>query len=246
MKSVSWLPIHAGTGADNMARDEMMLHRATEGQASFRVYSWAETTISLGYFQPEAERLSDPKLARCSWVRRATGGGAIVHDPATELTYSFALPPGEEWQRRGESLICQMHYLIRDLLARFGVQSRAVVCGEEVKRGPFLCFQHHTAGDLVLAGEKIAGSAQRKSHGAILQHGSILLRQSPTAPALPGIQELTGVTVSPLLLAARLAEAIPERFGWDLQGTSWSNFGGEPVRQEALARYSCSTWNSKR
>ncbi len=42
-------------------------------------------------------------------------------------------------------------------------------------------------------GEAICGSAQRRvAAGAVLQHGSLLLAQSPFAPELPGILELTG------------------------------------------------------
>jgi lipoate-protein ligase A len=36
------------------------------------------------------------------------------------------------------------------------------------------------------------GSAQRRRHGAVLQHGSLLLARSDAAPELPGIAELTG------------------------------------------------------
>jgi lipoate-protein ligase A len=45
---------------------------------------------------------------------------------------------------------------------------------------------------VVCEGAKIAGSAQRRRRGAVLQHGSILLARSPAAPELPGIVELAG------------------------------------------------------
>jgi lipoate-protein ligase A len=68
------------------------------------------------------------------------------------------------------------------------------VCGTE----PFLCFQRRTAGDVVVGDVKIAGSAQRRRRGAVLQHGSVLLRRSPAAPELPGIEEVTRQAISPL------------------------------------------------
>jgi lipoate-protein ligase A len=92
----------------------------------------------------------------------------------------------------------------------------------------------------VLGSWKIAGSAQRRRRGAVLQHGSILLGRSPKAPELPGIQELSdqAITASGLIeawsprLAARLGtilqrgelgerqtrrarELVAERFGAD-------------------------------
>ena len=39
---------------------------------------------------------------------------------------------------------------------------------------------------------KILGSAQRRSRGALLQHGSLLLETSPAAPELPGLSDLAG------------------------------------------------------
>jgi lipoate-protein ligase A len=56
---------------------------------------------------------------------------------------------------------------------------------------PFLCFSRGDARDIVLQGHKIVGSAQRRRKGAVLQHGSILLRASPFAPHLPGIADLS-------------------------------------------------------
>jgi len=55
---------------------------------------------------------------------------------------------------------------------------------------PFLCFQRHHVGDVLLGEAKVAGSAQRRIQGAILQHGSVLLKRSDYAPVLPGIVDL--------------------------------------------------------
>src|SRR3954464_5256758 len=78
-------------GAWNMALDEALLHRAeTDGMATLRFYGWREPTLSLGYFQQHADRALHPASENCTLIRRASGGGAILHD--RELTYSIALP----------------------------------------------------------------------------------------------------------------------------------------------------------
>lgn len=74
---------------------------------------------------------------------------------------------------------------------------------------PFLCFQRCDPHDLVLGGQKVLGSAQRRRKGAILQHGSLLLRGSPHAPHLLGLTDLMGLDKCPVL-AADLAAAIFE------------------------------------
>jgi lipoate-protein ligase A len=87
-------------------------------------------------------------------------------------------------------------------------------------QSPFFCFQRRTPGDVLLLGHKIAGSAQRRRRGAVLQHGSLLLRRSPAAPELPGLEDITGRAIP--------AEAIMtpwlRRLGHIL-GVSWAEGG---------------------
>jgi lipoyl(octanoyl) transferase len=283
MSDIRLLPFASASGAMNMARDEALLHSAADrGIATLRFYTWDEPTLSLGYFQPAAERL--PGM---DWVRRSTGGAMIVHDPAHEITYSLALPPGPEWQPPDESWLCRMHYFIRDVLKPMGVTAKAVVCGEEQKLGPVLCFHHHTPGDLVVevdvekppspgsslrsrsdpspasggevaesceatpAGEggirsKIAGSAQRKWKGALLQHGSILLSRSPLAPQLPGIAELTGVTVERQRLTAAVVEHFATQTGWTIAPGNWTDDERRHAERNAVEKYTAAEWNEKR
>src|SRR5436853_2225235 len=95
--AIRLLPFAAADGPTNMAADEAMLETASErGLASLRFYTWTEPTVSLGYFQPSEGREQVPNLAALAWVRRSTGGAAIVHHH--ELTYSFALPSCAEWK----------------------------------------------------------------------------------------------------------------------------------------------------
>ena len=124
-----------------------------------------------------------------------------------------------------------------------GVATRAVVCGEEVKLGPALCFRHQTAGDLLCAGHKIAGSAQRKARGALLQHGGVLLARSEFAPELPGLAELAGVAIPIPELATRLAARFAAEFGWEL--TPHDESDGELIAA-ARAKFASSEWAEKR
>lgn len=163
-----------------------------------------------------------------------------------ELTYSFALPARPEW-KSAESWICRFHHLLRDVLAEKEVESRLVVCGGEQKFGEFLCFLHHTAGDLVAGASKVAGSAQRKLRGAILQHGSILLQTSEHAPELPGIHDLAGRRLfTDQSLAALLAEKFAVATGAREESGAWTSeeLGREPaIRSE---KFASREWNARR
>src|SRR5262249_38799662 len=109
------LPYALADGPLNMAFDEVLLEAAVRGTASLRFYGWCEATVSVGYFQPERLRRADERLAAMPYVRRPTGGAALVHHH--EVTYGLALPAGEPWQT-GESWLCRMHRVISAALNR--------------------------------------------------------------------------------------------------------------------------------
>jgi lipoate-protein ligase A len=201
-----------------MALDEALLHRAAAGALPvLRFYEWAEPTLSLGYFQRYADRTGHSPSAGCAIVRRATGGGAILHD--RELTYSVVLPPGHPLGRRATDLYHAVHTSIVAVLAEFGLTANLVECAYESlattgcgtrtqATEPFLCFERRTPGDVLLEGWKIAGSAQRRHRGAVLQHGSILFERSAFAPELPGLQDLATARLDRSEFASRLRDTL--------------------------------------
>jgi lipoate-protein ligase A len=238
------LSFEVADGPSNMAADQVLLEAAEQGQACMRLYGWSTPTLSLGYFQPEAARWSDPQLAALPWVRRATGGEALVHH--FELTYTLALPPGLPWQKGDESWICHMHDILRAALSSLGVSWRG--CGhEETKRlGAFLCFLHQTPGDVLLAGHKVIGSAQRKQRGALLQHGAILLASSPFTPSLPGIRDLCGIALTPQAVRAAMVEHFSRSTGWQLSEQDWTEAERRRRGELVEVRYASQVWNGKR
>jgi lipoyl(octanoyl) transferase len=227
-----------------MATDEALLRSALDGGvASLRFYTWDVPTLSLGYFQSHADRLADPLRADVAWVRRPTGGAAILHH--LELTYALALPAGPPWHTT-ESWLCRFHHAVAAALKGFGVESHAVVCGEERKLGPFLCFQHQTPGDLLVGGHKVVGSAQRRPHGATMQHGSILLRRSAHAPALPGIAEVSRVHAAEADLERAIVQALRKDTGWTFEPGDWTAAEQTAAKELECTKYATPDWNAKR
>lgn len=208
------------SGAWNMAVDQAMLEESLDsGKTFLRLYRWAEPTVSLGYFQDAAEQRDDPRLASLPSVRRLSGGGAILHDQ--EQTYSCSVPPAHPFSEQPSRLYEIVHATIVAWLAQHGVS--AIKRGENINSAdePFLCFLRGAAPDLVVGQHKVLGSAQRRRRGAVLQHGSLLLRASRHAAELPGICDLVPTFPdSPdiwTLLSARLAKCLGDRFeGHDL------------------------------
>jgi lipoate-protein ligase A len=227
-----------------MAADETLLQTAASGAASFRLYGWSQPTLSLGYFQPSAASRAYAKLSELAWVRRPSGGAALVHH--LEVTYMLALPPGTPWQKSDESWLRRMHTLLSEALASLGVTVK--MCGhhEGKKLGEILCFLDHTPGDLLIGSAKVAGSAQRKQRGALMQHGSILLAASPWTPQLPGIRELAGVALSAEMLNTAVAEQLAKHTGWQFVASEWTPSERERIEELATGKYSQPAWNNKR
>jgi lipoate-protein ligase A len=237
-------PLLTADGPTHMAADEALLeHAAATGRPALRGYTWDPPTLSLGYFQPAAGRRADPRLADLAYVRRPTGGGAIVHHH--ELTYGLALPPGLP-PPAGTNWACHVHAVIAEALAAFGVGAARCGCGHEAGRGAFLCFEHQTPGDLLLAGHKVVGSAQRRRAGALLQHGSILLAASPHAPQLPGVRELAGVDVASAALAEEFTRAFARAIGWELRPADWTGPLRDRTAAIAAEMYRRPAWNDRR
>jgi lipoate-protein ligase A len=240
---VRLLPYAILDGPHNMAADEVMLLAAERGTASLRFYGWSPATLSLGYFQPAAARLDDPRLAALPWVRRATGGATLVHDH--ELTYAVALPPGPPWQV-GESWMPRMHRIVMAALDRLGAIGKVETVRDPRNFGDVLCFQQQTVGDLTTYGHKIVGSAQRRHRRCLLQHGAILLRRSEAAPALPGLFEATGVDLEPLVLRDAIVKDFAAATRWSIQAMDFDANESREIQKLVQDKYGTSSWNEKR
>jgi lipoate-protein ligase A len=238
------LPTETASGSMNMALDEALLQSALDrGVGTLRFYFWSEPTLSLGYFQSHTERSADPLLRDVAYVRRPTGGAAILHH--LEITYALALPAGPPWHN-SENWICRMHYAIAGALRRFEVNASPVVCGEEQKLGPHLCFLHQTPADLRINGHKVVGSAQRRPRGATMQHGSILLRRSPYAPKLPGIYDLAGRDLDSNELASAIVAELSAATGWAFEPKDWTDAERRAADEIERTKYATREWNNKR
>jgi lipoate-protein ligase A len=170
----------AAAGAENMALDEALMTRARRtGEWTLRVYAWSEPTISLGRNQPAMRHYDRERIRRraLAVVRRPTGGRAILHH--REITYSVTGPAAAAGTER-ESYTRINRLLVR-ALKNLGVETRVAPKGVRARLPDATpCFELPAEGELTFEGRKIAGSAQWRSDGALLQHGSILVDDDQT------------------------------------------------------------------
>jgi len=168
----------------NMAADEAMMMAVGAGEAppTLRFFRWNPPTLSIGYFQKAADEvlLDEVKARGIGFVRRPTGGRAVLHD--AEVTYSIVVP--ENYPGLPSSVTESYRVLSEGLVHGFrtlGLDAEMVSLASEEEKakyasaGSAACFDSPSWYELVVDGRKVAGSAQLRKHGAVLQHGSILL-----------------------------------------------------------------------
>lgn len=159
----------ADTVANNMAIDWQMFNDMEAGLISptIRVYTWSEPGISIGYLQSSLI----PQTSK-----RPTGGGLVFHD-TSEVVYCLVasnnskLIPGKltDAYLMITKLICQA-------LNELGYPIELSKTGEGLglkKTRSNLCFAQTENFELVQNGEKIVGSAQRRTRKTVLQQGTI-------------------------------------------------------------------------
>jgi lipoate-protein ligase A len=199
-----------------MALDEALLDAVADdpGAAVFRTYEWDPPTLSLGYFQTVAKVAADPRWPAVPIVRRPTGGGAIWHHH--EVTYALVVPRDHPLAHRSGDLYRAVHEVIAGLLRAQGVAAGRRGESARIEAGdhPFLCFLDRDPEDIVAAGSKLVGSAQRRRSGAVLQHGSVLLARSPTTPELPGASDLAPLSPDRTAWSGLLRDHLPATLGF--------------------------------
>lgn len=192
-------------GDHNMAFDEaLMLWSARSGHAAFRVYGWSSPTLSLGRNQ-RARGLYDLEAARSlgvGFVRRPTGGRALLHH--REITYSVTLPAFDVATAR--EVYATINAILIAAMRNLGVDAALATQTFAVPPGPRPCFDVPSAHEIVVGSRKLVGSAQWRRNGALLQHGSILVRDDQ-----PLIARLMVAAEGPIPEAATLVDALGGR-----------------------------------
>jgi lipoyl(octanoyl) transferase len=182
----TWRFIDSGncSPAYNMALDEALLEWHSKGKIppTIRFYGWAPATLSIGYFQKVEKEVNMEAVKQygLGFVRRPTGGRGVLHDQ--ELTYSVIV--SEKYPEMPATVTEAYRVISEGILEGFkkvGLDAYFAVPRTDEERNALknprsaVCFDAPSWYELVVEGRKVAGSAQTRQKGVILQHGSIIL-----------------------------------------------------------------------
>ena len=166
------------SAAVNMAMDEALLkwHKNGDIPPTLRFYGWSSPSLSVGHFQKVEEQIDFEAVQRyqCDFVRRLTGGSAVLHDD--ELTYSIVVT--EEHPNIPKTVREAYHVLTKGILEGYrnlGIEADYAYPSKFATRKDrsAVCFEQVAYYEMIVDGKKLSGNAQTRKNGVLLQHGSI-------------------------------------------------------------------------
>lgn len=187
MGKTVWHFINSGkcSASFNMALDEALLEWHSKGEIGpvLRFYEWEPATLSIGYFQSVDKEIDMAAVRKhgLGFVRRPTGGRGVLHEH--ELTYSVIV--SEQYPDMPDTVTEAYRVISGGVLegfrnlgldAQFSVPETVEQNDTLKKPKSAVCFDAPSWYELVVEGKKVAGSAQTRQKGVILQHGAILLK----------------------------------------------------------------------
>lgn len=278
MKKETWRFIDSGNCSPsyNMALDEALLDWHSEGKIppTIRFYGWDPATLSIGYFQKVEKEinLDAVKEHGLGFVRRPTGGRGVLHEH--ELTYSVIV--SEEHPEMPRTVTEAYRVISEGILKGFqglGLEAYfAVPRTAEEREGlknprSAVCFDAPSWYELVVEGRKVAGSAQTRQKGVILQHGSILLdldedklfslfnypsdrvkerMQRAFKSKAVAMNEVSSVPVTMEMAKEAFKKGFEEGLNINLEPYELSEEETQYVVDLAESRYESNEWNFKR
>ena len=168
----------------NMAIDEALIAFVGRGEIAptLRFYSWEPRGLSVGHFQRATRDIDRKRIEELGIpiVRRMTGGRVVLH--ADELTYSVVIQEAteglprtviESYRLLTEGIRKGYHHL--GIPVEFSVPMTEEEKEELRKPKSAVCFDAASYYELAVGKRKVAGSAQVRHQGVVLQHGSVPL-----------------------------------------------------------------------
>ncbi|SIS47068.1 lipoate--protein ligase family protein [Salimicrobium flavidum] len=255
----------------NMALDEALMkwHREQKIPPVLRFYTWQPAGLSLGQFQKTKGRINTDGASRhrAEIVRRPTGGRAVLHDE--ELTYSIIV--SEAHPMIPATVKDAYLILSKGLLNGFrnlGIETDyAIPEYGRTDNQSSVCFEEPSWYELTVNDKKIAGSAQVRQGGVLLQHGSIPIQtdeeklfdmflypneqvkkrsQQSFKNKAASIADITGEHPGLTQVRDAFLEGFHEGIGVNFESCSLSPHEWEEVRVLAETKYLTDEWNFKR
>ncbi len=199
------------SASENMQIDAEALHQQEKSEAtcglSLRIMSFTHPAVTLGNKEDASRSLNNEYVTthEIETARRPTGGRAIYHhNNESELTFSF-IAPRQHARLYNDSLSSVFAFISQLLIDAIS----PLIEQEQHKRlltqtadapatkftHPSSCFDSLARYELSVQGEKVFGSAQKRTSRALLVQSTLLLKgNSETAKVLKTGRQFMGLS----------------------------------------------------
>jgi lipoate-protein ligase A len=243
----------------NMAIDEAVLRVRIARMVpnTLRFYRWKPSAVSIGRFQRVSDEVHVENCRRqgVDIVRRITGGGAVYHDYAGEITYSVVV---SEKDVGSKDVISAYNLICRGLI------EAAKILGVNADFNP---GNPKHCPNITIDKRKFSGSAQFHRKGVLLQHGTFLVQtelekmftflKGPWAKSLEDVlrvarKRLTSIeqelqsTVSNEEVYEALVRGFQETFKTEFIEGDLADYEIGLAEELYREKYATDYWNSKR
>jgi len=243
-------------GSRNMAIDEYLLLSLPEKETVVRFYRWEKPTASLGRGQ-KVEQVLDLEGCRrlgVDVVRRPTGGKLVLHHQ--EVTYSICSGDTATFT---DTLAGSYRLISLGLIEGLKLVGLDAVLAPYTEaaysRSVWPCFARPAQNEVVVAGKKIIGSAQRRLGTRFLQHGSIPLApqsdwlrqisrlEDASLPlAMISVEEALGRAMTFELMVPLLVEGLKRFFQVEFEISQLTDIEAKKVESLERLRYANPAW----
>ncbi|MEA1912809.1 MAG: hypothetical protein U9N06_03110 [candidate division WOR-3 bacterium] len=228
----------------NMAYDESLLDAVQDRETVFlRFFNFRVPSISIGYHQKIDSWLLDLERKGVSWVRRQTGGRAVIH--SNDFTYSLVFH--HDNPLIGGDVIDSYKKIALGFKRAFDkldiptTIQRGKAHPRKLMKSVF-CFSVPSLAEIVWKRKKIIGSAQFRKKGIVLQEGTIMLKEPgsifPRIPEMATIKEAKKGEVS----LDEMKEAVTIGFEQTFH-ICFKDLLENPIRKELISKYLSIKWN---
>lgn len=165
---------------ENMDFDKDLLLRANElKRPVLHLYQWKRPSATIGHFI-KAEKFFTPKADHFIDIgKRVTGGGIIFHD--SDLAFALVFPLSHPLITTNT---LENYALVNQLIIKAIMQFCDQYCLSLLNKDAIadsacerFCMAKPTIYDVIIAGRKVGGAAQRRTKEGLLHHGSIALKR---------------------------------------------------------------------
>lgn len=179
LKNIRIIDSGKANASSIMAKDAQLLENLSGHHAILHLYEWEASSATYGYFIDPYQYLNSSAIqqSQLQLAKRPTGGGIIFH--LCDFAFSLLLPSAHPaFTVNTLENYAFVNQIVADAVQRFSKNSSAVALLQKAiepldSSCSSFCLAAPTIHDIMIAGRKVGGGAQRRKRQGLLHQGTV-------------------------------------------------------------------------